>query len=123
MSGNGQDTEPVELDLGFDRFRAELAASACRAAGYAVEVRFMDENGLVPGPAAGVPNRLVAHRQDFQAVTSIVHQTLPGADLDGHHTPWRNRVTASRPATTFIVAIMVLAILVPLALATLAHLS
>ncbi len=56
-------------------------------------------------------------------MTSIVHQTLPDTDLDGHHTPWRHRVTASRPATTFIAAIMVLAVLVPLALATLAHLS
>lgn len=70
----------VALELGFDRFEALTVTQACRAAGYAVELLHMDQNGVEPGFIALGPHRLLVRTTDVDGVTAIIARSIPQAD-------------------------------------------
>lgn len=65
----------VSVDVGFDRFHAELLAEACRQEGCVVELLTMDDSGTSPGLPAGMPHRLLVRRSEREKVQAVLART------------------------------------------------
>ena len=69
--------EIIEIELGFDPMRAHLIHEACRAEGFQVGLRLMDQNGQTPLMHPLVPHRLMVREGDVEHVYEIVERTMP----------------------------------------------
>lgn len=65
----------VEIDVGFDRFHAQLLVEACRAEGCTVELLTMDDSGQAPGLPALVPHKLLVFQQDLEVVRAVLRRS------------------------------------------------
>jgi hypothetical protein len=63
--------QPVEIELGYDRFEAMAITNEAKARGYKVELLLMDGNGLSPGLAALAPHRLLVLPHEQEAVAEL----------------------------------------------------
>ena len=70
--GSKSDDEIVRLELGFDRFEAQIIAAACTDAGLAVELLLMDESGNTPGRMALQPHCLLVRASELEEVRAIL---------------------------------------------------
>jgi len=60
------------VDLGFDRFRAQLLAAACENDGLHVELLIMDDNGVAPGYTDLTPHKLLVRADDVERVGEVL---------------------------------------------------
>ena len=63
--------QPVEIELGYDRFEAMAITNEAKARGYKVELLLMDSNGLSPGLTALAPHRLLVLPHEHDAVAEL----------------------------------------------------
>lgn len=68
--------EIVRIELGYDRFEAQIIAESCRAEGLTVEVMFMDEGGNAPGRTALEPHLLLVRSEDVEQAQAVVARSL-----------------------------------------------
>jgi hypothetical protein len=71
----GDADDVIRIDPGFDRFRAQVVAEACREEGFSVELLTMDDLGTAPGLAAGVAHQLLVHQSEVEQVCAIVRRS------------------------------------------------
>lgn len=71
-SNMATDPEIVRLELGFDRFEAQIIQEACRAQELTVEVLFMDEGGNAPGRTALEPHLLLVRTDEVEQARQII---------------------------------------------------
>ena len=71
-------TEPeiVRLELGYDRFEAQIIAESCRSEDLTVEVMFMDEGGNAPGRTALEPHLLLVRSEDVEQAQAVIARSL-----------------------------------------------
>jgi len=71
-------TDPgiVRLELGYDRFEAQIIAESCRAEDLTVEVMFMDEGGNAPGRTALEPHLLLVRSEDVEQAQAVIARSL-----------------------------------------------
>jgi hypothetical protein len=65
------DDDLVSIDVGFDRFHAQLLAEACRAEGCTVEL-LVDDLATATGQLVGMPNRLLVRRSEVETIEAII---------------------------------------------------
>lgn len=63
--------QPVEIELGYDRFEAMAITNEAKARGYKVELVLVDGNGLSPSLAAPTPHRLLVLPHERDAVAEL----------------------------------------------------
>jgi hypothetical protein len=63
--------DTVAIQVGRDRFVAQLMAERCRADGISVELLLMDENGNAPGLGL-TQHRLLVRRVDVDQVRALL---------------------------------------------------
>jgi len=65
------------LDVGPDRFHAQLIAEACRADGLEVELLTADDDGTDPWWGVIQHHRLLIHSEDRDTVTRVAGRAFP----------------------------------------------
>lgn len=103
--------EPVQVELGYDRYEAMAICNEAKARGLKVELLLMDSNGLHPGLSALAPHRLLVLPDEVDAVNEL---TDGGAWRD--YVEWEGRIEDLPRSAPVLFQVGVLAVLVMLAL-------